>query len=83
MRLRRYVLGVAMLAALALASACSVFEPGRPARDAEAEPATTEAVQIPGRPDAPAPVDGDFRADPASVVAATGRPQLIEFFAFW
>ena len=36
-----------------------------------------------GRPDAPAPVDGDFRSDPGSLVAATGNPQFLEFFTYW
>ena len=45
--------------------------------------ATEEPMPFPGRPDAPAGVDDDFRSDPASVVAATGRPQLLEFFTFW
>ena len=60
----------------------------QPPDQANAEPQAEEvqsapAQPIPGRPTAPAPVDGDFRPDPASVVAATGNPQLIEFFAFW
>jgi hypothetical protein len=38
---------------------------------------------FPGRPSAPAAINADFRADPASVVAATGNPQLIEFFTYW
>jgi hypothetical protein len=36
-----------------------------------------------GRPEAPAPIEADFRADSASHVAATGKPQLLEFFAYW
>ncbi len=38
---------------------------------------------IPGRPSAPAGINDDFRSDPASVVGATGRPQLLEFFTYW
>lgn len=34
------------------------------------------------RPAAPAAEDADFRADPVTVVAATGRPQLIEVFSY-
>ena len=50
----------------------------------EAEGVTPAPEQpVPGRPDAPAPVDSDFRPDPASVVAATGNPQLLEFFTYW
>gem|GEM_PF-5857164 len=48
------------------------------------QPTPTETAQaIWGRPLEPAPIDGDFRPDPADIVAATGNPQLIEFFAFW
>ena len=53
---------------------------------AEAEIAAQPApvVQpIPGRPSEPAPINADFRSDPATVVGATGNPQLIEFFTYW
>jgi hypothetical protein len=36
-----------------------------------------------GRPEAPAPIEADFRPDSASHVAATGKPQVLEFFAYW
>jgi hypothetical protein len=36
-----------------------------------------------GRPEAPAPIEADFRADSATHVAATGNPQVLEFFAYW
>ncbi|MCZ7546962.1 MAG: hypothetical protein M5R40_27120 [Anaerolineae bacterium] len=99
LRWKRPWLGVTFAVLLALASACSLIggapqalQPEPPATETESAPAeaTTDSppptgtpAQIPGRPDAPAAVDADFRPDPASVVAATGRPQLIEFFAFW
>jgi hypothetical protein len=57
--------------------------PVAPSATAALAEATSESASIPGRPDAPAPVEADFRADPASVVAATGKPQLLEFFAYW
>lgn len=47
----------------------------------EGEATTTEP--IPGRPSAPAAEAAGFRSDPASVVAATGNVQLLEFFTFW
>jgi hypothetical protein len=56
-------------------------EEAEPQPEAEVQPAPAEVV--PGRPSAPAPIDSDFRADPASVVGATGNPQLIEFFTYW
>ncbi|NDJ35409.1 MAG: hypothetical protein GYB64_12145 [Chloroflexi bacterium] len=34
-------------------------------------------------PEGPAPVNGDFRSDPAEAVGVTGRPQLIEFYTEW
>lgn len=40
--------------------------------------ATWEPTPIPGMPTSPA--DGDFRADSPDLVAATGRPQLLEFY---
>ena len=49
------------------------------------EVASTEvaaAQDIPGRPDAPASPDA-YRSDPESLVGATGRPQLVEFFTYW
>lgn len=70
------------------AGAAQPVEPAaEPAADAAPQdappPAPANAQPLPGRPSAPAPIDSDFRADPASVVAATGRPQFIEFFAYW
>ena len=57
------------------------------AEPTQIEPTAPAAAEEPqpfaGRPSAPAPVGGDFRADPASLVGGTGNPQLIEFFAFW
>ncbi len=51
----------------------------------EPDPAPAEpeqaATRLPGRPDAPA--GAEFRSDPSSVVAATGGPQLLEFFTYW
>ncbi|MBN1287937.1 MAG: hypothetical protein JXB47_21240 [Anaerolineae bacterium] len=71
--LRRLSFAVSVAALMLLGAACSLM------------PSFEEmpAAPVSGRPAAPAAVDDDFRADPASVVAATGRPQLVEFFAFW
>jgi hypothetical protein len=52
-----------------------------PTEEVAAQP--TVASAIPGRPVAPAGIDEDFREDSPLHVAATGRPQLVEFFAFW
>ncbi len=41
-----------------------------------------DAAEIAGRPAEPAPPDV-FRSDPATLVGATGNPQLLEFFTYW
>ncbi len=38
---------------------------------------------VSGRPTAPAVVGESFRPDLAMHVAATGKPQLVEFFTYW
>lgn len=51
---------------------------------AEVDSAVAQPVSdVPGKRDAPAPVDGDYAADTATLVGATGRPQLVEFFTYW
>src|SRR5689334_440539 len=45
-----------------------------------AEPAPNTDV---GQRSAPVGVDAGFHNDAATVFAATGNPQMIEFFAFW
>jgi hypothetical protein len=68
------VLGVITIA---LFTGCAA---GSASTSAPTSEATTEAES--GRPSEPAAPD-EYRADPATDVAATGNPQLIEFFAFW
>lgn len=51
--------------------------------DAPTETASAELVLAPGQRSAPLPIDGGFHNDEARVVAASGRPQLIEMFTFW
>jgi hypothetical protein len=64
------------------ATSALTTEPG--ATPAEAAAATPTTIPTPlGRPEAPAPIEADFRPDNASHVAATGRPQMLEFFAYW
>lgn len=65
-----------------------------PSETAEESPEVTEAAEEPTQPevdadnvevlhrDNPAP-PSSFVADSPEWVAATGRPQLIEFFAYW
>jgi hypothetical protein len=65
--LKKTVLVAALLLVLVAGVACSGSEPG--------------ATQVISRPLAPAPVNGGFRQDSANAVAATGKPQLIEFYA--
>lgn len=50
----------------------------------EAETAApTELALAPGQRSAPIAIDAGFHNDEARVVAASGRPQLIEIFTFW
>jgi hypothetical protein len=64
------------------ANSALTSEPG--STPAEAAAVTPTTIPTPfGRPKAPAPIEADFRPDSASHVAATGRPQLLEFFAYW
>ncbi len=68
-----------------------VVEPAETAPPAEeaAQPDEPElldepAVTLPeGFPTEPAGIEDDFREDSAAFVAATGRPQVIEFFTHW
>ena len=82
---------IAILIVVSLAlSGCGIFERRLSGSESESgtsddqvsEPAIDPAIAalLPGEP---APVDSDFRADSAQVVAATGRPQLLEFFTYW
>jgi hypothetical protein len=49
----------------------------------EEAPPVDAVSRPPDAPGEPAPVDGDFRHDPPTLVAATGRPQVLEFFTTW
>ncbi len=63
----------------------AVEEPA-PTEEEPASEGAAPADAAPRHPDAPgepAPVDGDFRHDPPTLVAATGRPQVLEFFTTW
>jgi hypothetical protein len=75
---KRIPVFVLLVLVLLFGAACSVLGIGV----TDDAPAAVDP-QIPGRPDAPAAPDGDFRADPVSLIAATGRPQFVEVFAFW
>jgi thiol-disulfide isomerase/thioredoxin len=75
---RRSTLWVALAAVLLIAAGCSASAVP-PAAGAQPTADSSQAVAL---PTAPAPADS-YRADPAALVGATGRPQLIEFFAYW
>jgi uncharacterized lipoprotein YajG len=75
---------------LVLLAACSSEDASQDERSVTNTPPTpttasdtASAASVPGRPDAPASESAGFRDDPASVVAATGNPQLLEFFTYW
>ncbi len=69
--------GLTLALALLVSVACS-----SPPSAEEAASGVGEAVTI-SRPSAPAGIDEDFRSDPSEIVAATGKPQLLEFFTWW
>lgn len=65
-----------------LAAACGPAAPAAPPTEVAALPSATpaEAASAPTR----APARAEFIAhDPATVTLAAGRPQLVEFFAFY
>jgi hypothetical protein len=57
--------------------------PAEEEQASEEAPPADAATRHPDAPGEPAPVDGDFRHDPPTLVAATGRPQVLEFFTTW
>ena len=81
--LRRYAFWAAgVLLIVTGCRAAPATTPDDPAPATETPEAATEPPPVAGRPDEPASPD-QFRADSAEHIAATGRPQLIEFFAYW
>ncbi|GAB4414536.1 MAG: hypothetical protein Kow00106_09650 [Anaerolineae bacterium] len=75
----------AVLVTVLLLSACGAEDraatpTAAPAADVLDTPSSSVALPLPA---GPAPVDGDYRADSAALVGATGRPQLLEFFTYW
>jgi hypothetical protein len=57
-------------------------QPVTPTEGQEAESEPDEIYFAPGQRTQPAPPD-QFASDSVDVIAATGRPQLVEFFTFW
>ena len=76
---------LAALAVLVLAACGSRDQSARttPTPPGDDRPAQAAAPDTSGWRVAPLAVGADFHNDPASIVSATGRPQLIEFFTFW
>jgi hypothetical protein len=72
MTVKRFAAFALIVAISLMVSAC-----GSASDTVSNSPATVE------RPSVPASPEGNFRADNVAFVAATGKPQLIEFFAFW
>lgn len=71
------LLAAALISGLVLAACTAPAEES--AEPAEASVAEVVTVSGPSAPADP----GEFRADSAERVAATGNPQLVEFFAYW
>ena len=74
---RKSTLWLAVVAVSLIAAGCAAVAPAASAAQPTADPGQAIAL-----PTAPAPADS-YRADSAALVGATGRPQLIEFFAYW
>ena len=77
---RKSTLWLAVVAFSLIAAGCAAAAPA--ANSAQPTIASAQATSDVQLPSAPAPADS-YRADPAALVGATGRPQLIEFFAYW
>jgi len=62
-----------------------ITEPAQPTVTPESAQSITETPELAGNepPTQPAVKAGLTATDPGSVQLASGRPQLIEFFAFW
>ncbi|NDJ53886.1 MAG: hypothetical protein GYB68_12500 [Chloroflexi bacterium] len=89
--MRRQTLTIVILASVALIlAACAPTASSGP-QDEAAESASEDSAEesapsdelLAGRPDAPPAPDEGFRSDLPEHVAATGRPQLVKFFAYW
>ena len=81
---RRITAILVLIAATLFLASCSTeaSTPNTPAVE-EAQAAPVLDKGLPPMPDAPADPNGDYRADSALHVGATGKPQMVEFFAYW
>ncbi len=67
-----------------LVTACATAAPLSPANASMAKLDNTPAPQASGAPsEAPTVETGFTPSDPKMVKLAAGKPQLVEFFAFW
>jgi thiol-disulfide isomerase/thioredoxin len=72
-----------LIAAVLLVSCSPDFSARSDSSLAAGQESPALVENIPPRPNTPAEPDGDYRADSALHVGETGKPQLVEFFAYW
>ena len=67
-----------------LVTACATAAPVPLGSTPEAQSGNTPSPQVTGAPSQEPTVETGFTpSDPATVKLAAGKPQLVEFFAFW
>ena len=67
-----------------LVTACANAAPVSPSSTPEAQSGDTPSPQVTGAPTQEPTVETGFTpSNPAIVKLAAGKPQLVEFFAFW
>ena len=67
-----------------LVTACATTAPVSPSSTPAAQSGNTPSPQVTGAPSQEPTVETGFTpSDPATVKLAAGKPQLVEFFAFW
>jgi hypothetical protein len=73
---------ISFLLVMIIAAACGSSGSEETVESTVGDPITVTPAPPAERATAPAPVDGNFREDPAELVANTGRPQLVEVFSY-
>ncbi len=82
-KFRRIATPIVLIATIILTSCSAESSPQTDQSGNAAQTALVLGKSMPPRPDAPADPNGDYRADSSLHVGATGRPQFVEFFAYW
>ncbi len=77
--IRRFLSLAALFSLLAISSACSSATPAPPAPPPQPTSTPTEVLPTPTK----AVLLKDYVASDPALVGTTGRPQFVQFFAFW